>query len=322
MQIITAAVTIIGALLAVAAQAQDAYPAKPLRLVAPYPPGGSSDVMARVLAQKLSESLGKQVIVENRPGAAGNIGHEIVAKAPADGYTLLLTTKSQMVNNQYLYKKLPFDPLNDFTHITLIAYSGHVLVVHPAVPARNVRELIALARKQPNKLSYGSAGLGSTVNIVAEVFKSIEKLDIVHVPYKGAVLAVGDVVGGQIEMAFSDMVPAVPQIRGNRLRALAVTTAERSPALPGVATMSESGVRDELPTQWWGVIAPKGLPAAITGRLNGEIHRIVNLADVKERYNDLGIMPLLSTPERMHDTVRIDGPKTAKVLAAIGLKPE
>ena len=326
MKMITAATTAVmlcaALFFTLVAQAQDAYPVKPVRFVVPYPPGGSSDVMARVLAQQLSESLGKQVIVENRPGAAGNIGHEIVAKAPADGYTLLLTTKSQMVNNQYLYKKLPFDPLNDFTHITLIAYSGHVLVVHPAVPARNVKELIALARKQPNKLSYGSAGLGSTVNIVAEVFKSIEKLDIVHVPYKGAVLAVADVVGGQIEMAFSDMVPAVPQIRGNRLRALAVTTAERSPALPGVPTMSESGVRDELPTQWWGVIAPKSLPTAIVAKLNSEIHRIVNLPEVKERYNDLGIMPLLSTPESMHNTVRIDGPKTAKVLAAIGLKPE
>jgi tripartite-type tricarboxylate transporter receptor subunit TctC len=326
MKMITAATTAVmlcaALFFTLVAQAQDAYPVKPVRFVVPYPPGGSSDVMARVLAHKLSESLGKQVIVENRPGAAGNIGHEIVAKAPADGYTLLLTTKSQMVNNQYLYKKLPFDPLNDFTHITLIAYSGHVLVVHPAVPARNVKELIALARKQPNKLSYGSAGLGSTVNIVAEVFKSIEKLDIVHVPYKGVVLAVADVVGGQIEMAFSDMVPAVPQIRGNRLRALAVTTAERSPALPGVPTMSESGVRDELPTQWWGVIAPKSLPTAIVAKLNSEIHRIVNLPEVKERYNDLGIMPLLSTPESMHNTVRIDGPKTAKVLSAIGLKPE
>ncbi len=326
MKMITAATTAVmlcaALFFTLVAQAQDAYPVKPVRFVVPYPPGGSSDVMARVLAHKLSESLGKQVIVENRPGAAGNIGHEIVAKAPADGYTLLLTTKSQMVNNQYLYKKLPFDPLNDFTHITLIAYSGHVLVVHPAVPARNVKELIALARKQPNKLSYGSAGLGGTVNIVAEVFKSIEKLDIVHVPYKGVVLAVADVVGGQIEMAFSDMVPAVPQIRGNRLRALAVTTAERSPALPGVPTMSESGVRDELPTQWWGVIAPKSLPTAIVAKLNSEIHRIVNLPEVKERYNDLGIMPLLSTPESMHNTVRIDGPKTAKVLSAIGLKPE
>lgn len=315
-------VVLITVLLAATVQAQDGYPSKPVRLVAPYPPGGSSDVMARVLAQKLTDALGRQVIVENRPGAAGNIGHELVAKSPADGYTLLLTTKSQMVNNQYLYKKLPFDPLNDFAHITMIAYSGHVLVVHPAVPVRTVKELIALARKQPGKLSYGSAGLGSTVNIVAEVFKSIEKLDIVHVPYKGAVLAVADVVGGQIEMVFSDMVPAVPQIRGNRLRALAVTTAERSPALASVPTMAESGVKEELPTQWWGVIGPKGLPAAIVARLNSEIHRIVNLPDVRERYIDLGIMPLLSTPERMHDTVRIEGPKTAKVLAAIGLKPE
>ena len=315
-------VVLITVLLAATVQAQDGYPSKPVRLVAPYPPGGSSDVMARVLAQKLTDALGRQVIVENRPGAAGNIGHELVAKSPADGYTLLLTTKSQMVNNQYLYKKLPFDPLNDFAHITMIAYSGHVLVVHPAVPVRTVKELIALARKQPGKLSYGSAGLGSTVNIVAEVFKSIEKLDIVHVPYKGAVLAVADVVGGQIEMVFSDMVPAVPQIRGNRLRALAVTTAERSPALANVPTMAESGVKEELPTQWWGVIGPKGLPAAIVARLNSEIHRIVNLPDVRERYIDLGIMPLLSTPERMHDTVRIEGPKTAKVLAAIGLKPE
>ncbi len=314
--------TLLAVLLTTCAQAQDGYPSKPVRFVAPYPPGGSSDVMARVLAQKLTDALGRQVIVENRPGAAGNIGHELVAKSPADGYTLLLTTKSQMVNNQYLYKKLPYDPLNDFSHITMIAYSGHVLVVHPAVPVRTVRELIALARKQPGKLSYGSAGLGSTVNIVAEVFKSIEKLDIVHVPYKGAVLAVADVVGGQIEMVFSDMVPAVPQIRGNRLRALAVTTAERSPALTSVPTMAESGVKEELPTQWWGVIGPKGMPAAIVARLNSEIHRIVNLPEVKERYVDLGIMALLSTPERMHDTVRVEGPKTAKALAAIGLKPE
>jgi tripartite-type tricarboxylate transporter receptor subunit TctC len=316
-------IALIAAFLAAAAvPAQESYPSKPVRFIAPYPPGGSSDVLARVLAQKLTESLGRQVIVENRPGAAGNIGHDIVAKLPADGYTLLLTTKSQMVNNQYLYKKLPFDPLNDFSHITMIAYSGHVLVVHPAVPVRSVRELIALARRQPGKLSYGSAGLGSTVNIVAEVFKSVEKLDIVHVPYKGAVLAVADVVAGQIEMAFSDMVPAVPQIRGNRLRALAVTTAERSPALPGVPTMAESGVKEELPTQWWGVVGPKGIPALIVTRLNGEIGRIVNLPDVKERYNDLGIMLLLSTPERMRETIRVEGPRTAKVLAEIGLKPE
>src|SRR5687767_6749648 len=212
------------------AAAQDAYPSKTIRFIAPFPPGGTTDVLCRVIAQKLTDALGRQVVVENRPGATGNIGHELVAKAAPDGYTLLLTTKSQLVNNPYLFKKLPFDPLNDFSLLSLIANAGHVLVVHPAVPARNVKELVALAKARPGKLSYGSSGASSTVAIVAEVFKSVTQTDILHVPYKGTVLAVSDVVGGQIEMVFSDMVPAVPQIRGGRLRALAVTTAERSPA--------------------------------------------------------------------------------------------
>ncbi len=304
------------------ALAQEPYPTKPVRFIAPYPPGGSSDVLARVIAQKLTDALGRQVIVENRPGATGNIGHELVAKSAPDGYTLLLTTKSQMVNNPYLFKRLPFDPLNDFSLLSLIAHAGHVLVVHPAVPARSVRELVALAKARPGKLSYGSAGAGSTVGIVAEVFKSIAKVDILAVPYKGTVLAVSDVVGGQIEMVFSDMVPAVPQIRGGRLRALAVTTADRSPALPQVPTMVESGMTEPLPTQWWGISGPKGMPPAIVSRLNAEIGRIVQLPDVRQRYNDLGIMPMHGTPERMLERVRTEIPQMAKILAAIGLKPE
>lgn len=302
--------------------AQEGYPTKPVRFIAPYPPGGSSDVLARVIAQKLTEALGRQVIVENRPGATGNIGHELAAKSAPDGYTLLLTTKSQMVNNPYLFKRLPFDPLNDFSLLTMIATAGHVLVVHPAVPARNVNDLVALAKARPGKLSYGSAGAGSTVGIVAEVFKSIAKVDILQVPYKGTVLAVSDVVGGQIEMVFSDMVPAVPQIRGGRLRALAVTTEQRSPALPDVPTMIEAGIKEPLPTQWWGVSGPKGMPPAIVTRLNSEIGRVVALPDVKQRYNDLGIMPMHTTPERMHEMIRIEIPQMAKVLAAIGLKPD
>ncbi len=304
------------------ASAQEPYPTKPVRLVAPYPPGGSSDVLARVIAQKITDALGRQMIVENRPGATGNIGHELVAKSAPDGYTLLLTTKSQMVNNPYLFKRLPFDPLNDFSLLSLIATAGHVLVVHPAVPARSVKELVALAKARPGKLSYGSAGAGSTVGIVAEVFKSITKVDILAVPYKGTVLAVSDVVGGQIEMVFSDMVPAVPQIRGGRLRALAVTTTGRSPALPQVPTMIESGMTEPLPTQWWGMSGPKGMPPAIVSRLNAEIGRIVQLPDVRQRYNDLGIMPMHSTPERMQELVRTEIPQMAKILAAIGLKPE
>lgn len=304
------------------AGAQDSYPAKPVRFIVPYPPGGSSDVLARVIAQKLTEALGRQVIVENRPGATGNIGHELAAKSAPDGYTLLLTTKSQLVNNPYLFKRLPFDPLNDFSMLSMIANAGHVLVVHPAVPARNVKELIALAKARPGKMSYGSAGSGSTVGVVAEVFKSVAKVDIVQVPYKGVVLAVSDVVGGQIEMVFADMVPAVPQIRGGRLRALAVTTEQRSPALPDVPTMIESGTKDPLPTQWWGVSGPRGMPPAIVTRLNSEIGRIVALPDVKQRYNDLGIVPMHSSPERMLDVVRIEIPQMAKILAAIGLKSE
>ena len=304
------------------AGAQDSYPAKPVRFIVPYPPGGSSDVLARVIAQKLTVALGRQVIVENRPGATGNIGHELAAKSAPDGYTLLLTTKSQLVNNPYLFKRLPFDPLNDFSMLSMIANAGHVLVVHPAVPARNVKELIALAKARPGKMSYGSAGSGSTVGVVAEVFKSVAKVDIVQVPYKGVVLAVSDVVGGQIEMVFADMVPAVPQIRGGRLRALAVTTEQRSPALPDVPTMIESGTKDPLPTQWWGVSGPRGMPPAIVTRLNSEIGRIVALPDVKQRYNDLGIVPMHSSPERMLDVVRIEIPQMAKILAAIGLKSE
>ena len=307
---------------ALPASAQDNYPARPVRFVVPYPPGGSSDVLARVLAQKLTESLGRQVVIENRPGAAGNIGHEYVAKAPADGYVLLLTTKSQMVNNPYMYKRLPFDPLTDFSLITMIAHAGHVLVVHPAVPVKTVKELVALAKRQPGKLSFGSAGPGSTVGIVGEAFKLATKIDLVHVPYKGTVLAVADVVAGQIEMVFSDMVPAVPQIRSGRLRPLAVTTNERSAALPAVLTMAESGVSEPLPTQWWGVAGPKGMPAAIVARLNGEVKRILSLPEVKQRYDELGIAPLHSTPQQFHDTIRTEIPQNAKMLAAIGLKPD
>jgi len=302
--------------------AQDNWPSRPVRMIAPYPPGGASDVLARVVAQKLTDALGRQVIVENRPGAAGNIGHELVAKAPADGYTLLLTTKSQLVNNPYLYRKLPFDPLTDFSLVTMIAHAGHVLVVHPAVPARNVKELMALIRSRPGKVSFGSGGVGSTTGVVGDVFRLLNRIDIVHVPYKGTVLAVTDVVAGQIEMVFSDMVPAMPHIRSQRLRALAVTTPERSPALPDVPTLAEAGLRDALPTQWWGVAGPKGLPAPIVARLNGEVKRLLALPDIRQRYDELGILPLHTTPEQFHETLRTEIPQNAKMLAAIGLRPE
>ncbi|RPI42448.1 MAG: hypothetical protein EHM59_17825, partial [Betaproteobacteria bacterium] len=236
--------------------AQDGYPSKPVRLIAPFPPGGTTDVMCRLIAQKLTSSFGRQVIVENRPGAAGSIGHEVTAKAAGDGYTLVLTTKGALVVNPYLYKKLAYDPLNDFALISVVISAGPVLVAHPSVPARTVKELIALAKARPGQLNYGSGGIGTTAHIVGEFLQTITGASFVHVPYKGGAMALIDLVGGQTDFQFGDMVPSVPLIRTGKVRGLAVTTVRRSKALPDVPTMAESGVKEEFPTQWWGIAAP------------------------------------------------------------------
>jgi tripartite-type tricarboxylate transporter receptor subunit TctC len=304
------------------AAAQDGYPVKPVRMIAPYPPGGTTDTMARVVALRLGESFGRQVVVENRPGAAGNIGHELAAKAAPDGYTLLLTSRGALVNNPYLYRKLPYDPLNDFVLITIVGSSGPVLVVHPTVPAKTVKELVALARARPGQLNYGSGGKGTTAHIAGEVFKQIHRIDIQHVPYKGSILAVTDLVAGQIELSFSDMVPAVPQIKGGRLRALAVAAEERLPAIPDVPTMTEAGVKEKLPDTWWGVAVPKGTPAAIVSRISSELGRMVQQPDVRERFASLGVVPMHTTPERMTELVRTGQPLMAKVFKSAGVEPE
>ncbi|MBI2508484.1 MAG: tripartite tricarboxylate transporter substrate binding protein, partial [Betaproteobacteria bacterium] len=278
------------------ALAQGAYPVKPVRLIAPFPPGGTTDVLCRIVAQKLTDALGRQVVVENRPGAAGNIGHEVAAKAPPDGYTLLLSAKGALVTNQFLYRRLGFDPLNDFAPVSLVATSGPVLVVHPAVPARNVKELIALARARPGQLNFGSGGVGTTAHIVGEVFKAATGVRIVHVPYKGGVLAVTDVVAGQIEMSFADMVPSVPQIKAGRLRALAVTSEQRSPTLPEAPTMVEAGVKEPFPQTWWAITAPRGTPAAVIGRINAELAQIMKQPDLQEKYAGLGLFPVHTAP--------------------------
>ncbi len=302
--------------------AQGAYPTKPIRVIAPYPPGGTTDVVCRIMAQKLTEALGRQVVVENRPGASGNIGHEFAAKAPPDGYTLLLTSKGALVNNPLMFKRIPFDPNHDFAPVSLVATAGPVLVVHPSVPARSVKELIALAKAKPGQLNFGSGGKGTTALIVGEVFKTATGVNIVHIPYKGGILAVTDLVAGQIEMSFSDMVPAVPQVKGGRLRALAVTTEQRSPTLPDVPTMAESGVTQPFPQTWWAIAAPRGTPAPIISRLNAEIGQILKMPDVQERYAGLGVFPVHTTPERVLELVRIESPKMAKILKDAGVMPE
>ena len=302
--------------------AQDAYPTKPIRFIAPFPAGGTTDVLSRILAQKLTDSLGRQVVVDNRAGAGGNIGHEIAAKAAADGYTVLMSSNAALVTNPHLYKRLGFDPLNDFSPISVVAKAGPVLVVHPSVPARSVKELIALAKSRPGQLNFGSGGRGTPAHVAGEIFKAATAINIVHVPYKGGILAVTDLVGGQIAMVFSDMVPAVPQIKGGKLRALAVTSEQRSPALPDVPTMLEAGVAEPIPETWWAMLAPKGTPAAIINRLNADLAQIMKLPDVREKYAGLGVATVHTSPERVLELVRIEAPKMGKVLKAAGVEPD
>ncbi len=302
--------------------AQGAYPNRPIRLIAPFPPGGTSDVLARLLAQKLTEGLGQPVAVENRPGAGGNIGHEIAAKAPADGYTLLLTNSSTLVTNPHLYKRLGFDPIADFTPIAMVAQAGQVLVVHPSVPANSVAELTALVKGKPGQFNFGSGGIGIQSHISGEMYKSATGVNIVHVPYKGTIQAVTDLVAGQIQIVFSDMVPAMPQIKAGKLRALAVTSPQRSAALPEVPTMIEAGVPDFDASVWWAIIGPRGLPAEVVNRVNADLGRIMNLAEVKEAYAKLGVATRHSPPAGVMDTVRREGPIMARVLKAAGVEPE
>lgn len=305
----------------VSAMAQ-AYPSKPVRLIAPFPPGGTSDVVSRIVAQKLTDALGRQVIVENRGGASGTIGHELVAKSPPDGYTLLLTSMGALVTNQFLYKRLPFDPFNDFAPVSLLATAAQVLVVHPAVPARSVKELVALAKARPGQLNFGTGGKGTTQHIVAEVFKNATGINIVHVPYKGGGLAVADLVGGQIDMSFADMAAAVPHVKARRLRALAVSSDQRSAALSDVPTMAEAGVKESFPQTWWALAAPKGTPAAVISRLNTEISQFMTQSEVQEKFGSFGLFPLHSPPERVMELVKTSTVRMGKIVKAAGIQPE
>lgn len=304
------------------ARAQGSYPSRPIRFIAPFPPGGSSDVLCRLLGQKLSESLGQPVAVENRPGAGANIGHEFAAKQPPDGYTILISSSSTLAINPHLYKRLGFDPIGDFSPISMVASAGQVLVVHPSVAAASVKELIALAKAQPGKLNFGSGGKGIQSHISGEMFKAAAGVDIVHIPYKGTVQAVSDLVAGQVQLVFADMVPAMPHIKAGRVRPLAVTTEARSPVLPDVPTMIESGVPGYRTGVWWSVMAPRGTPEAIVNRLNAELGRIVKLADVQEKYANLGVSTEYSTPQYVTEKIRADTVEVAEVLKAAGVEPE
>lgn len=304
------------------ALAQGDYPTRLVRLIAPFPAGGVSDILCRLLAQKLGDAMGQRVVVENRPGAAGNIGHESAAKAPPDGYTLILSSVAPLVTNQFLYKRLGFDPYNDFAPVSLVATSTSVLVVHPSLPARSVSELAALAKARPGQLDFGSGGAGTPSHLSGEIFKTALGVQIGHVPYRGGVLAVNALVGGEIGMAFAPMVPAVPPIKSRRLRALAVTSEQRSETLPDVPTMAEAGMKESFPQSWWAINAPRGTPGPVISRLNAKLAQIIEEPEVRERYKSLGLVPAHSTPERVSDLVKSEASQMAKILKATGIKPE
>ena len=301
---------------------QSAYPNRPVKLIAPFPPGGTSDVLARLLAQKLTEGLGQSVTVENRGGASGNIGHELAAKSAPDGYTLLLSNSSTVVTNPHLFKKLPFDPINDFTPISMVASAGQVLVVHPSVPVATLAELTALAKANPGKLNFGSGGKGIQSHISGEMYKSAVGIDIVHIPYKGTIQSVTDLVAGQIQMVFSDMVPAMPQIKAGKLRPIAVTSLQRSAALPDVPTMIEAGIPGYEAGVWWSIVAPKGASTEVVNRVNAELAKVMLLPDVRETYAKLGVTTQHSTPAKVTETIKAESPLMARILKAAGVEPE
>ncbi|HXF66085.1 MAG TPA: tripartite tricarboxylate transporter substrate binding protein [Burkholderiales bacterium] len=303
---------------ALAAGAQ-VYPAKPIRIVVPFPPGGTSDILSRAIGQKLAEEWKQQVIVDNRPGASANIGAEIVVKSPPDGYTLLLASTIHTINPS-LYSKLSYDPARDFTPITLIAATSQVLVVHPSVPVRSVKEFIAYARKRPGELHYSSAGNGSQPHLTAEMFKARTGIDIVHVPYKGAPPAMTDLLAGHVALTFATSPSAVPHVKAGKLRALGVSTLKRISALPEVPTIDESGVPGFEASGANGLVGPAGMPAAIVEKLNAAVVRIVNEPAMSRYLRDQGAEPWTTTPAEYAAYIRSEVAKWAKAVKDSGAR--
>jgi tripartite-type tricarboxylate transporter receptor subunit TctC len=303
-----------------AAQAQP-YPAKPVRLIVPWPAGGTTDILGRVIGQKLNEMWGQAVVIENRGGAAGNIGTELVVKAPADGYTLLFGNMGTHATNQFMYSGMTFDPVADLAPISLIANVGTVLVVHPNLPVQNVKELVALAKKRPGQLDFASGGVGSFNQLCAELLKMETGINIVHVPYKGGAPAVADLLGGHVAMLFTGAPVTMSHIKAGKLKILAVTDSKRIGALPNVPTVGESLPGYEF-NNWYGFLAPLKLPRPLMDRVNADLARVLALPDVKERFTGLGADITPSTPERFGAVMKADADKWGKVVKAAGIKAD
>ncbi len=301
--------------------AQQDFPTRPIRLIVGVAPGGATDILARAVGAKMGENLRQQVIVENRPGANHIIGGQLTSKAPPDGYTIQVIPEGFVINAS-MYAKLPFDPLRDFTPIAVLALVPNVLVIHPSIPARSVREFIALARARPGQMNYGTSGVGSPSHMSAELLKALARIEYTHVPYKGQSLAMTDLVGGQIHFAFPSIPASVGFIRSGRLVALGVTTAQRATALPEVPTIQEAGVPGYEVAGWYGVIGPAGMPQAVVARLNREINAILTVPETREQLSAQGADPRTSTPEEFAAAMARDLKKWQKVVAAAGIKPQ
>ncbi|HJY79398.1 MAG TPA: tripartite tricarboxylate transporter substrate binding protein [Burkholderiales bacterium] len=304
-----------------AAGAQDAYPSRPVKFILPFPPGGGTDILGRVIAERLSTSLGQPVVTENRGGAGGNVGAEAAAHSAPDGYTIVLVAPSLAISPS-LYSKLNYDPVKDLTPISLVATVPNVMITNPSVEAKNLQEFIALARSRPGAMNYGSGGAGTSNHLAGELFNIVTGAKLVHVPYKGVNLAMQGVLAGEIQLVFIGIPAALPHIKAGKLRALALVAPQRSPALPEVPTVAEAGLKDFEVTTWYGVMAPSGTPRPIITRLNGELVKIMHTPDVKERLAAMATDPLTSTPEEFAAYLKQEIAKWGDVVRKANLKAD
>ena len=321
-RLLLAIVTVAMALTGTHASAQSAtsYPNKPIKIVVPFPPGGATDILARAIGFELQKAWGQSVIIENKPGAGGNTGADLVAKAAADGYTLVMGTVGTHAINMSLYAKMPYDAVKDFEPVVLVAGVPNLLVVHPSVNAKSVRELTALAKSQPGKLNVASSGNGTSIHLAAELYKQMAGVDILHVPYKGSSPAVADLLGGQVQMMFDNMPSSLPHAKAGKLRALAVTSMTRSAALPDVPTLDEEGLKGFDATSWFGLLAPAGTPRDIVAKLNSASVKALASADMRERLAAQGADPVGNTPEQFATFIKAEIDKWAKIVKASGAR--
>ena len=312
-QIVLAACALVG-LAGHEAPAQD-YPAKPIRLIVPFPPGGGNDTIARLMGQKLAPTLGQQVLVDNRPGAAGAIGAELAAKAPPDGYTLFLAGVASHGINPNLRRKLPYDPVRDFNGVSLIASAPLLVVVHPSLPASSVKQLVALAKARPGAINYASNGTGGSSHLAGELFMMMTGTTMVHIPYKGLSLALTDLLSGQVQLMFSSAVAMLPQVKAGKLRAIAMTGAKRSQAIPDIPTVAEAGVSGYETGSWYGIVVPAKTPRPVIERLSREIATATRSAEISGRLVDEAVIPVGSTPDEFDAHIRNELARWAKVIS-------